>query len=62
MNATVYAALALAVAATMAAKIIAHGETIAPCMDAGFNPAYCAQYIATMQAPANPDHADHADN
>lgn len=46
--------VALAIAIALAA-IMARGETIAACMDAGFSPAYCAQYIATVH---NPDHAD----
>lgn len=46
--------VALAIAIALAA-IVARGETIAACMDAGFSPAYCAQYIAAAQ---NPDHAD----
>lgn len=48
----------IAAAAIVAACVLADGNATPACMDAGFSPSYCAQYIATVQAPANPDHAD----
>ena len=45
----------IAAAAIVAACVLADGNATAACMDSGFSPAYCAQYIAAVQAPANPD-------